>query len=204
MKSIVVIGVTGGVGTGKSTVAKMFGELGAAVIDADAIVHELIRPKRAAWQRIVKAFGQNMLNTDQTINRQRLAALVFDGATARARLEAIVHPAVRRAMTRRLRALRRAGRVPAVVLDIPLLFETGAQRLADFVVVVTAPVITQQRRVRQAHGWSAQEIRARRRAQWTLAAKAALADELVDNGNGVEKTRAQVKRLWNRRVRDNR
>ena len=134
---MIVIGLTGGFGTGKSTVARMFQALGAVVFDADAMAHEAMEPKRLAWRRIVKVFGGQMLNEDQTINRRRLASVVFADAPKRRELEAIIHPQVLRAMKQHVHRLRRARRLPAVVLEVPLLLEVGAEQLVDAVVVVT-------------------------------------------------------------------
>ena len=197
---MVVIGVTGGVGTGKSTVAGMFKRLGAVVLDADVIAHRLMEPKRLAWRKIVGAFGRGALNEDDTVNRRRLGALVFQDAERRRRLEAILHPGVMREVRRQLHRLRRGHRVKAVVLDIPLLVEVGAQRLVDALVVVTAPPEVQRERVRRQHGWTDEELDARIRAQWELSAKAALADDVVDNADGVDATRTQVTRIWQRLV----
>lgn len=193
---MVVIGVTGGVGTGKSTVAGMFRRLGAVVLDADALVHAAMAPRHPAWRRIVRAFGKGILNADRTINRRRLAALVFADAQHRRQLERILHPQVLRDLAQRVRTLRRQGSARAVVLDVPLLLEVGAQRVVDAVVVVTATADVQRRRLQRKFGWSAAEIRARIKAQWKLSAKVALADEVIDNSDGVETTRRQVERIW--------
>ena len=193
---MVVIGVTGGVGTGKSTVAGMFHRLGAAALDADAIAHRLMEPKRLAWRRIVAAFGREVLNQDDTVNRRRLAAVVFQDQERRRRLEAILHPGVMRQIRRQLHRLRRLRRVKAVVLDIPLLVEVGAQGLVEVLVVVTAPPSVQRARVKRQHGWTDEEIDARNRAQLEPSAKAALADYVVDNADGVDATRTQVRRIW--------
>lgn len=193
---MVVIGVTGGVGTGKSTVARMFQKLGATVLDADAIAHELIEPKRIAWRKIVKTFGEGILNEDETVNRKKLAALVFENEQDRQHLERIVHPGVMREMKQRLHRLKRSRRVRAVVFDIPLLFEAGAQDWVDArVVVVTTPEI-QRERLQRNRGWSNKETEDRVHAQWNLSAKVELADYVVDNSDGVGSTRTQVKRIW--------
>ena len=193
---MVVIGVTGGVGTGKTTVAKIFAQLGASVLDADAIAHRLMEPKRLAWRRIVAAFGEGILNADQTINRRKLAAVVFTDPGKRRRLEQIVHPQVFRQMKRQLHVLRRRRGVPAAVLDIPLLVEAGAREMVDTLVVVTAPPEVQWRRVAKRFDNNQEEFNARTAAQIDLEAKAALADYVVDNANGVEHTRRQVKAIW--------
>ena len=191
-----VIGVTGGVGTGKSTVARMFERLGAVVLDADAIVHELMEPKRPAWREIVRAFGAKVLNTDGTINRAKLAAIVFRDAPRRTRLERLLHPRVMAHLARELRRLRRSRRIPAVVLDVPLLLEAGGRKLVDTLVVVTAPPNIQRTRLHDTHGWTDEESNARIRAQWDLAAKVAVADHVVDNARGVDATQTQVTRIW--------
>jgi len=198
---MVVIGVTGGLGTGKSTVAAMFKALGAMVLDADAIAREVMEPKRLAWRQVVKAFGESILNDDQTVNRRALASVVFRDDASRKRLDAIVHPHVLRLITQRLHQLRRQRRVRAVIVDVPLLVEAAAQHLVEVLVVVTAPPVLQRERLTRKYGWSDEETTARIGAQMALSAKVALADEVVDNGNGVDATRTQVKRIWNQRVR---
>ena len=198
---MVVIGVTGGIGTGKSTVAKMFKQLGAVVLDADVIAHHVMEPKRLAWRAIVKAFGSEILNEDQTIHRARLAARVFHNEEARTRLEQIIHPRVIREMRQELRRLRRRTRV--TVLDIPLLGEAGIPREVDALVVVTAPPEVQRKRLQHKFGWSEEDINARMHAQWEPSAKVALADFVVDNANGVDATRTQVKRIWNQLLKRN-
>jgi dephospho-CoA kinase len=197
---MIVIGVTGGVGTGKSTVAKMLQELGAVVLDADTLAHEAMEPKRLAWRQIIALFGDGVLNEDQTIDRRELGRLVFSDAQARQRLEAVIHPQVFRRIKQQLHRVRRRRGVRAVVLDVPLLVETDAQELADLLVVVTATEAAQRRRLHEKYGWSQEEITQRIAAQWNLSAKAALADYVVDNGNGLEHTRKQVRQIWNQAV----
>jgi len=194
---MLVIGVTGGLGTGKSTVARMFGELGAVVIDADAIAHEVMEPKRLAWREVVRAFGKEILNEDETINRKRLGERVFRDPEARRQLEAIVHPQVLRRIKQRLHRLKRHRRIRVVVVDVPLLVETGSQSLVEAVVVVTTPPDVQRQRL-IGRGMSEADAATRLRAQWDLAAKAAVADYVVDNADGVEQTRRQVIQLWKR------
>ena len=197
IRFMVVIGVTGGVGTGKTTVANMMKRLGAVVLDADAIAHQVMEPKRLAWRQIVKTFGEGVLNDDQTVNRRRLAALAFHDEPSRRRLERIIHPRVLREIKARLHRLQRRN-IKAVVLDIPLLIEVGAHDMVDTLVVVTAPPEVQRERLKAKFGWTDEETSARIAAQWDLSAKAALADVVVDNADGVETTRTQVKRLWSK------
>lgn len=191
-----VIGITGGFGTGKSTVAKMFADLGAVVLDADRIAHEVMEPKKLAWREIVKHFGEEILNEDQTINRRWLADRVFRDPQARKRLEEIIHPRVLKHIKQQLHQLSRNRRLRMAVLDVPLLVETGSQRLVDAVVVVTAPPEIQRKRL-AGRGLSDEEINARTSAQWEPARKTAVADYVVENADGLEQTRRQVKQLWN-------
>ena len=202
---MVVIGVTGSVGTGKSTVAKMFQELGTMVLDADVMAREAMEPKRLAWRRIVEAFGGQVLNEDQTLNRTALARLVFSDPQARQRLEHIIHPQVLRRIKQQLhRVTRRPRMVPAVVLDVPLLVEVGAQALVNVLVVVVAPPEVQRERLTKKYGWTAEEITQRIEAQLDVSAKAALADYVVDNADGLEHTRRQVRQIWHQVVTPNR
>ena len=197
---MVVIGVTGGVGTGKSTVAKMFEALGAVVLDADQLAHEAMEPKRLAWRRVAETFGPKVLNEDQTINRRALARIVFADPEARRRLEAIIHPQVLRRIKQALHHLRSMRSVPAVVLDVPLLVEAGAQELVDVLLVVVAPPEVQRERLTKQYGWTVEEVTERINAQMELSAKAALADYVVDNADGLERTRKQVRQLWRQRM----
>ena len=199
---MIVIGVTGGLGTGKSTVARLFGQLGAVIIDADKVAHEVMEPKRLAWRQLVKAFGPDILNEDETINRRWLAQRIFRDPQARAELEGIVHPQVLRHIKQQLRRLsrlrrgRNRDRVKAVVLDVPLLLETGSDALVDVVVVVTAPPEIQRQRLLE-RGMSEADAAARMAAQWELKKKLAKAHHVVENANGLEQTRRQVTSLWN-------
>ena len=194
-KPRLVIGVTGGPGTGKSTVAGMLGELKAVVLDADRLAHEAMQPKKLAWRHVLRAFGEGIANPDGTINRKKLAARVFGDEAARRQLEAIVHPRVIRGVNERLERLRKNKRVHLVVLDVPLLVEAGMNGMVDALVVVTARSAVQRARL-QARGWSEEEIKRRIGAQMDLSAKAALADYVVDTSEGIEATRTQVRALW--------
>ena len=193
---MVVIGVTGSFGTGKSMVAKMLQELGAVVLDADVFSREAMEPKRLAWRRIIETFGEQVLNEDQTVDRRALARVVFSDAQARRRLEEIIHPQVLRRMKQQLHRLRRQRGVRAAVLDVPLLVEAGARDLVDVLVVVVAPAEVQRERLTKKYGWTDEEVMQRIEAQLDISAKVALADHVVDNGDGLERTRRQVRQIW--------
>ena len=196
---MLVIGVTGGVGTGKSTVAKMLGELGARVLDADAMAHETMRPGSMVWRRIVETFGQGITHPDRTINRQALADAIFSDPDVRRRLEEIVHPQVLKDIKRQLHAWKKNGRRLVVVLDVPLLLEAGLANLVDFVIVVRATPEVQRARLMDRRGWSSEEIERRAAAQWPLERKAAQADAVVENSGVASETRRQVRHLWKTR-----
>ena len=193
---MLVIGVTGGVGTGKSTVAKMFGDLGARVIDADALAHEAMRTGSVAWRRIVEDFGEGILHPDRSINRQALGGIVFTDEDARRRLEDIIHPQVLKAIKRQLHAWKKNGRDLMVVLDVPLLLEAGLASMVDVVVVVRADPAAQHARLMQQRDWSEAEIQRRTGAQWSLADKEEHADAIVENSGTLADTRRQVRQLW--------
>lgn len=197
---MIVVGVTGSVGTGKSTVSRVLRDFGAAVVDADAIARDTVDPKTRAWREVVRAFGKKILNVDGTIDRSALAAIVFASPTKKRKLEKIIHPHVLRQMRQALSRLRKEGwRV--VVLDIPLLFETGAHRMTDLVIVVAVPRGIQYARLKAKYRWSKKEVDARIQSQWPLSAKVALADAQIDNSQSVAHTRKQVKELWNKQIK---
>lgn len=194
---MVVIGLTGGYGTGKSTVAAMFQELGAVVLDADRITHKLMEPKKLVWRRIIDAFGDSALNEDATINRKQLAEIIFKDSDKRLQLESIIHPQVIKYIKRQLHQIKGKPKIKAIVLDVPLLIEAGAEDMADVIVVVTASPEVQQERLLEKYG-SQERISGRIKAQMDMSAKVALADHVIDNSDGVENTRTQVRNLWNK------
>ncbi len=196
------IGLTGGIGSGKSTVAKMLAEHGAVVIDADQIVRELQAPGTPALAEIVAAFGPAILCPDGSLDRPALGAIVFQDPEARKRLNAIVHPKVGAEMARREQAAREAG-APLVVLDVPLLLEGrvsgtgGAAQLGfDAIVVVWVPEEVQISRTCARDGCEPAEARRRMAAQMPLDRKRELADHVIDNSGALEQTRTQVNQLW--------
>ncbi len=199
-----VIGLTGGIGSGKSTVGALLVELGAVLIDADAIVHELQAPGSPMLAAIAEAFGPEVLDARGALDRKALAAVVFGDDEARARLGLLVHPPTIAEMGRRLEQARADG-VPLAVLDIPLLLE-GARRGRgaaagfpfDAVVVVWVPEAVQLERAMARDGASRDEVLARIRAQLPLDEKRELADVVIDNSGTPEETRRQVEALYAR------
>ncbi len=193
---MIVIGVTGGVGTGKSTVSRLLTSYGAHILDADAIVHEVIRPGGPAYGGLVDAFGPGILDAPGgSIDRRRLGQLAFASPEGTVKLNGIVHPPVVEIIRARLAELA-AEDVPAAVLDVPLLYESGLDKLCDRVWVVTADPEIRRRRVELRNGPAAAEIIRREALQMPMAEKLARADGIIDNSGSEEETIRQVERLW--------
>lgn len=182
-----ILGLTGSIGMGKTTTAKLFAEEGVPVHDSDAAVHRLYEGEAVA--AIEAAFPGATANGK--VDRQKLGAMVVNDAGALKRLEGIVHPLVRQSETRFLELARAAGE-KIVVLDIPLLYETGAEKRVDAVVVVTAPPETQRRRVLERPGMTPDKLEALLAKQMPDSEKRARADFIVDSGGGLEVAREQV------------
>ena len=197
-----LIGLSGGIGSGKSTVTKLLAELGATTVDADAIVHELQAPGTPLLRAIAAAFGEGVLRADGSLDRAALGALVFRDPAARARLGALVHPPVVAEMVRRTEQAVAAG-APVVVLDIPLFFEgqkagTGAASALpyDATVLVWVPRELQIARTVARDGCDVAEAERRVAAQMPIDEKRALATHVIDNSGTPAETRAQVEALW--------
>lgn len=196
-----VLGLTGGIGTGKSTVGRLFEALGAVVVDADAIVREVQAPGAPALAEIAEAFGPEVLDDSGTLRRERLGAVVFRDAEARARLNRIVHPRVAAEMARRVEAAQRDG-APLVLLDIPLLLETGGGTAgaAEAVIVVYATPEQQIERQVERNGYDRAEAERRVAAQLSIEEKCRRADYVIDNSGPLEATERQVRALFERLI----
>jgi len=194
---MIIIGLTGGVGTGKSTVAEIFKQLGAVVLDADGIAHELMRKGTPVWRAVRSSFGKEILSPSGQIDRKRLGALVFSDPKKLARLCQIVHPAVRRRFHKLTREIGRKKPGAMVVWDIPLLLEAGPVYQVDALVVVSAPFRVVAQRLRDRSGWSSTEVKKRQSFQMPLRKKERLADFVVRNGGSLAATRQQVVHIWN-------
>lgn len=188
---MLVVALTGGVGSGKSTVAALLAELGAPVVDADEIAHSLTAIGSPVLDLITDAFGTGYVDADGRLDRATLRALVFSDAAARKRLESILHPRIRSEMKRRLEEIDSAY----AVLEIPLLFETGQTDLADRILVVDLPESEQIRRVQQRSGLDAAQVQRIIDSQAPRSQRLAGADDIVDNGGDRALLEDQVKRL---------
>ncbi|WP_125702909.1 dephospho-CoA kinase [Lacticaseibacillus daqingensis] len=189
-----LLGLTGGIATGKSTVAAVFKRLGCPVVDADVIAREIVAPGMPALREIVAAFGPTMQKRDGSLDRERLGDLVFNDPAKLAQLNAIDHPYLRAAINDALAAAKATG-VPVVVGEIPLLYETGYETSFDGVAVVTLPPHLQLERLMARDGLTEAQAKARIAAQLPLAEKIARADYLLDNSQGAAARERQVAEL---------
>lgn len=191
------LALTGGIGSGKSTVAKFFAERGATIIDADAISRSVMEPGQQVLAEVVETFGQQLLDDAGRLDRQALANIVFNDDEARQKLNAIVHPAVRAESKRqREQALAADPEHAVIIQDIPLLVETGQAKSYDGVIVVHANQETRLKRLIESRGMDADDAQARIAAQATDEQRAAVADWLIDNSGSLENTAAQVEAVW--------
>lgn len=189
-----LIGLTGGIASGKSTVSAILRRLGAQVIDADALAREIVKPRQPAWNEIVNSFGNEILQADQTLDRKKLRKLVFDEPNARKQLEAITHPKIRRLAQEKIAECAATG-APLVVYEAPLLFETGIHLWLRPVILVACDAAVQKRRLRQRDNLNEAEIEQHLRAQMNLDEKRKLADYVIENNGTLEDLESTVKRL---------
>lgn len=198
LTDMVLVGLTGGVATGKSTVASMFKRCGAVIIDADALARSVVEPGKPAWREIVKLFGRGVLNPDRTINRRVLGGIVFRDPEQLRRLERIVHPRVSREQRRLLRSAFTRNPRAVVVYDVPLLFEAGIERTFDHIIVVSADRDAQIARLLKRDGLSRADALRRIKSQMPLSKKRRLADFVLDGTMNKRHLFRQVKTLFQR------
>ena len=193
---MVVIGLTGGIASGKSTVSDMLSALGALIIDTDKLSREVTLPGKPAWQEIVDRFGKEILDADGQINRKCLGQIIFADSQARTVLERITHPRIEAEAMAVINNAQKCG-CERVVLDAPLLIEAGWQNKADVVWVVFVDEQTQLNRLKHRDNISYEDAMARINAQLSLTEKLKYADVVIDNSDSQERTRKQVIRAWN-------
>lgn len=191
---MVIIGLTGNIACGKSLVAKMLAQLGAEVLDADNVVHELMAHDPEIQQRIVEEFGKEILGADGQIDRGKLGAIVFADPVALAKLESILHPPV----GERIEKAIRESRAPGFVIEAIKLIEAGLYKRCDSVWVVTCRPEQQLERLVRDRGLSPEEASIRIKAQPPAEEKVKFADVVIENSGTIEETREQVKREWER------
>ncbi len=194
-----IIGLTGGIASGKTTVARMLAELGAVIVDADQISREAVMPGSAALAALVEEFGSDILLPDGTLDRAQVARTVFCDPAARKRLEAILHPAIRQLADQKLTELRKAG-TEVVLYVAPLLIEAGAVSRVDEIWVVHVDQATQISRLMARDGITEQEALQRIAAQMPMEEKRKYGKVVIENGRGIDQTAKQVQQIWEREV----
>ena len=192
-----LIGITGGIGTGKSTAAEIFRELGAVTFSADEAAREVLKPGSEGLTEVIAAFGPQVIGPDGALDRARLAEIVFADSDARDRLEKITHPRILKRLRAQIDRSRQRNPPGAVIaVEAPLLFEAGMEDWFDHIVVVTAPEDTQIARLRARSNLTEDEARARIRAQMPLTEKAGRAHHVIGNDGTLDDLRSQVKEVW--------
>ncbi len=191
-----VIGLTGGIASGKTTVAEILRELGARIIDADLVSREVVAVGEPAWREIIDAFGPAVLNSDRTINRRRLGDMVFGRPAALSRLNSIVHPRVLERVAGDIASYRKRPDAPALVLVVPLLIESGMCDMVDEVWLVTLEQEEQVERLMKRDRFTLEQATNRLTAQMPQAEKRKYADRLIDNSRSFDYTKKQVEQLW--------
>jgi dephospho-CoA kinase len=195
MRRFLLVGLTGGIATGKSTVSEMLRGLGAEIIDADRLAREVVEPGQPAFKQIVAEFGAGIVGADGALDRKKLGAIVFADPERRKRLEALTHPAIRARFQARLDELVAQGFEGLVFFDAPVMIESGNYKHMDRMVVVVTDEATQMARLRARDGTDDAEGRRKIASQMPLAEKAKLADHVIDNSGDREATAAQVRRV---------
>ena len=193
---MILVGLTGGIATGKSTVAGMFQRCGAVVIDADMLAREAVRPGKPAWREIVQTFGKTILNPDRTLNRQALGAKVFSHPARLRRLERMIHPRVAREQRRLTRQAAQKDPKAVVIYDVPLLFEAGIDKRVDAIIVVAADRETQIARLKKRNGFTRAEALRRIKSQIPLSQKQKRADYVLDGTLPLSHLTQQVRSLY--------
>jgi dephospho-CoA kinase len=194
------IGLTGGIGSGKSTVAKILEELGALVIHADTVGHDVYRPDSEGWQRILDAFGTDLLSQDRTIDRKKLGAIVFGDPRALRRLNAIVHPLIFAEIRNRIGSYRAAGRVEPIVVEAALLIEANWLPLVEEVWLVVASPRLVVERVTSERGLPAAQVEQRIKAQLSDDERRKFAHVVIENTGSLDELRERVRSAWARVV----
>lgn len=199
---MLIVGLTGGIASGKSEAARLFRELGARVIDADALSREVMEPHSECWQGVTAAFGDAIIKEDSRIDREKLAAIVFTDPEKRLQLNALVHPVILQKIDEMVAAIAEEEQEALVVIDAPLLVETGIHRTCDRVIVVYTGEETQYHRLRKRDGMSREEAQRRIAAQLPLDEKVKIADHVIDNEGSLESLRRRTEEVFEALLRE--
>lgn len=192
---MIVIGLTGGILSGKSTVAEMLQDLGAAVIDADKVGHECYRPYTEGWEKVVAAFGKGILGTDDEIDRAKLSQIVFGNADALHKLNDIMHPIIRKSVEEKIKQFAGQGS-DVVVVEAPVFIEAGWADLVDQIWVTAVPEEVAAKRFSKRSGLTEQEAVRRIKSQMTNDERVKHADRVIDTNRSIEQTKSDVQKLW--------
>ena len=193
---MLAVGLTGGVASGKTTVAQILKEEGAILLDADQIARDLVEPQTPIWAEVIKAFGTSILDEDGSIRRKKLAALVFSDPHRRKRLNEILHPAIRKEVARRLKEIGRRNPEAIVIVDAALLVETGDYREMDRLIIVTSTETQQLERLRQRDGASREQALAIVTSQMGAEEKVKVADFVIRNEGSLEETKKRAREIF--------
>ncbi len=195
---VVLVGLTGGIASGKSTVTHFFQTQGAHIVDADQICHELILQGNKAYQKIISTFGKQILDMDGEINRGKLGHIIFQDEKKRERLNTILHPLVFKQLKREQNRLRSENPQSVLIFDAPLLIESKAHQWMDWVILVDVDTKTQTERLIQKRSLTEDEAKRRISAQMPLEEKRAFADEIIDNRQSLDEIQSEVCHIYRR------
>ena len=199
-----IIGLTGGIASGKSTVAKMFKELGAKIVDADELGHRVILPGKPAWKKVVNLFGPEILKDDLNIDREKLGKIVFNDPEGLKNLNAITHPEIIKLIAKEIKEAKKRSspeeKEEILIVDAALIYEAKIDNLMDKIIVVYTEEEEQFRRLGQRSNLSKEEALKRIKSQIPLKEKAKRADYVIDNSNSLDQTRKQVEKAWKKLV----
>jgi len=193
---MITVGITGGFATGKTVVADILRRLGAKILDADKIAHNVMQPDTAVWKKAVDYFGENILRKDRFINRKKLAKIIFADSMKRQKLNQFTHSYIIREIKNKIKADAKNYSIDVLALDAPLLYEAGIEYLFNRVIVVKCSKDVQYKRAKKRSRLSSKEIFQRVNSQWPLEEKVKRAHFVIENSGSIDETMKQVKKIW--------
>ena len=199
---MLIVGLTGGIASGKSTIAYMFKKEGAYVIDIDLISREVVEPEKPAWQEIINVFGKEILNDDRTINRKKLGEIIFSDAEKRKKLEEIVHPKINEEKIKKIKEIENIDKQAIVIVDIPLLIETNKHSTVDKIVLVYVSPQKQVERLMKRDGFSLEEVQKRLASQLPIEDKTKYAHYIINYEETLEQVQKKVKEIFRKLKED--